>query len=128
MLENQVDHGLLEPELSGILCNSSLVQYSHPDFGTVYLPLQPMLSTASCEHQQTSFIDTNKHPIWLAELLAWSVYDFHPEIPSSDWNWFVYKFFTVCSLAGFQDYTFIDSAWSVLQHFFEGYYQPDPCT
>lgn len=104
------------------LCNGSTVEYSHPDFGTVFLPLQYSISAEQGLQEQSSWADINKHPLWLAELLAGSIHDAFPEIPSHDWNWFAYHFLTVSSLSNYQHYNFIDAAWATLQSFFEGYY------
>jgi len=101
------------------LSDGSMVRYSHHDFGTMYLPLQPRTSGIVNPHSQISVIDMGKHPLWLAELLAGNVYDNYTEIPSDNWNSFVQHALTVALLPTIDQYRFSNMAWNVLKSFFQ---------
>ena len=103
-------------QLNEKLCNGNLVRYSHPDHGTMYLPLEDRPNYTGAEI--FNFHDTNKHPLWLAELVASCVHElFADHILESEWCIFAYKACVQITLHKLVGCTFSHAVWDLLQDF-----------
>ena len=101
------------------ICNGNVVRYSHEEYGTLYLPLEDRPNSTG--DGITNFHDRNKHPLWLAELLAGAVYDLHTDVPQFAWNVHMYDFATQIHLRDLEVCTFSHHVWDLLQDFFDDY-------
>jgi hypothetical protein len=86
----------------------------------VYLPLEdrPNYTGAGI----FNFHDTNKHPLWLAELLAGCVHELYADdIPESEWSAVAYNLFILITLKELNVCTFRHAVWDLLQDFFDDF-------
>ena len=113
-----------------MICNGSLVEYYDPNFGRMCFPLQsPTLPDTDGADQQLNHTqaapDINKHPLWLAELMALRIHDDNPHIPVAEWNPWSHNVFALILLPIFDSYCFSNEAWDILVSFFDFTLQPD---
>lgn len=69
--------------------------------------------------------DINKHPLWLAELMALRIHDAYTHIAVNEWNPWLHNVFALILLPEYDRYHSSTAAWDILVSFFDFTVKPD---